>query len=155
MVCRIQVFSFLAILFFFTYADAATLVITDKESTPSRTSLTSDGKIMTGIRSSEASSIPSPAAKISRDCSSFQGGVGASLTVMQGDILSQRITEWARGYGYTVSWEAPELRADGGLTSNKDFDGTLIEFKRAMEINGINIDIITYNNCVVRIVEVK
>lgn len=155
MIYRIQVFSFLAILFFVIQADAATLVITDKETGTSQASRVNDKKIMTGLTPEEKSFVPAPATKISRDCSSFQGGSGMPLNVMQGDILSQKIAEWARGYGYTISWEAPELRADGGLTSQKDFDGTLIEFKRAMEINGINLDITSYNNCVVRIVEIK
>lgn len=134
---------------------AATLVITDGEVNPARTSSPHDKKLLTGVTPSEPVALPLPTQKPSKDCTSSSPTSASEFTIMQGDILSQRLSEWARGYGYTVSWEAPELRADGGLISHKDFDGTLVEFKRAMESNGINLDVIIYENCIVRIVEVK
>ncbi len=77
------------------------------------------------------------------------------LRIAAGDILSRKMIEWAGLYGYNLSWEIPELRADGSLTSSKGFGDTLTDFKRAMDVNGITFDVIVYENCVVRIVEVK
>lgn len=75
------------------------------------------------------------------------------LIVMPGDLLSQKVSEWAVQYGYDVSWEAPEFQSNGKLTSQKDFSDSLADLKRAMDLNGIPLEITLYENCVVRIVE--
>lgn len=143
------------------YAHAATLVITDKDVgmvPPTRQIEKREAEVQSGVKPLPGQDLSRRKAaehQKSRICTSGQAGEEAGLSVQTGDLLSQRITEWAQGHGYTVSWEAPEFRAGGNLILNKALDETLTEFKRAMEMNGVHLDIITYDNCVVRIVEVQ
>lgn len=77
----------------------------------------------------------------------------SELRIMQGDIISQRVSEWAMdGYGYRVSWEIDDFQSNGELILDKGFDDTLVEIREALKINGVDLDIITYENCVVRVV---
>lgn len=99
-------------------------------------------------------SVPVPVKQPS-SCGQESGSEKPVLRIAAGDMLSGKIIEWAKLYGYSLSWEIPELRAEGSLTSSKGFDGTLADFKKAMEMNDITFDVIVYENCVVRIVEVK
>ena len=43
----------------------------------------------------------------------------------------------------------------GPLTLDRGFTGTLMALKGALRVNDINIDVSVYENCVVRIVEIK
>lgn len=93
-----------------------------------------------------------------RQCASAQDpatGTGAALRVLPGDLISQDLDLWAQQWGYTVSWEIPQIRAEGPLTLDRGFTGTLMALKGALRVNDINIDISVYENCVVRIVEIK
>jgi hypothetical protein len=81
--------------------------------------------------------------------------VDRSLKIKNGDLLSERLAEWAKANGYTLYWEADQYRATADFTSNKDFDMALESVKKAMAMNGVKLDISIYENHIVRIVEVK
>lgn len=80
---------------------------------------------------------------------------GEALVVNKGDLISEHLSDWARYHGYDLSWEASEYQSEGNLTLNKGFDETLTSFRDAMEANGIELNINIYENCVVRVVEIK
>lgn len=81
--------------------------------------------------------------------------VDRSLKIKSGDLLSEKMTEWAKANGYTLYWEADQYKATADFTSNKDFDMILDSMKRSMAMNGVKLDISIYENHIVRIVEVK
>jgi hypothetical protein len=78
-----------------------------------------------------------------------------ALNVAAGDILGDRLREWAKGMGYTLFWDGEIYRADGALYLNKGVDDTLADFRDAMQQSGINLNVKIYNNCVIRVVEVR
>lgn len=139
---------------------AASPLSTSLQATSLQAVVKREGDVQSGVKPSshaqrDMSGSVDAGPQKSNSCESGQAGDGVFLNILAGDLVSQKITEWAQKRGYTLSWEAPEFRAGGNLILNKDLDSTLMEFKRAMEMNGVHLDITTYSNCVVRIMEVQ
>lgn len=81
--------------------------------------------------------------------------VDRSLKIKSGDLLSEKLGDWAKANGYTLYWEADQYRATADFTTSKDFDLVLDTMKKSMAMNGVKLDISIYENHIVRIVEVK
>lgn len=81
--------------------------------------------------------------------------VDRSLKIKSGDLLSEKLGDWAKVNGYTLYWEADQYKATADFTSTKDFDLVLDSMKKSMAMNGVKLDISIYENHIVRIVEVK
>lgn len=79
----------------------------------------------------------------------------AALWINPGDVLGDKLQSWAKTYGYELVWEGDDLKSMGRLQSEKGLTDTLVDIKQAMEQNGIHLEITTYTNCVVRVVEVQ
>lgn len=77
------------------------------------------------------------------------------LDIKAGDLISTQLIAWAKRYNYTLQWEADEYRATAPLTLAKDFNETLDAVIGSMKINGVFLDITTYENNIVRVVETK
>lgn len=77
------------------------------------------------------------------------------LEIKSGDLISTQLTAWAKRYNYTLQWEADEYRATAPLTLAKGFNETLDAVIGSMKINGIFLDVTTYENNIVRVVETK
>jgi len=78
-----------------------------------------------------------------------------ALEIKTGDLISTQLAAWAKRYNYTLQWDAIEYRATAPLTLNSPFNETLDSLITAMKGNDINLDVSTYENNVVRVVEVK
>jgi len=78
-----------------------------------------------------------------------------TLDIKTGDLISAQIATWAKSYNYTLQWDAEEWRATAPLTLNLPFNETLDSVINAMKINGVFLDVFTFENNVVRIVESK
>ena len=129
---------------------------TAPESAPAPTSVSSPSEPAAALPAAPMDSITERAAPSSACVPAFApGNVDYTLRIQPGDLVSERLTEWAGYRGYTLSWEAPQYRAEGALTLDKGLDDTLKLFKSGMDVHGINLDITIYQNCVIRIVEVK
>lgn len=82
--------------------------------------------------------------------------VDTTLTFKNGDLLSERLTEWAkRAYNYDVVWEADQYRSTAPMSLDKGFNETIDAVIGAMKINNIYLDVTTYENHVIRVVEAK
>jgi len=81
--------------------------------------------------------------------------VDLSLQVRSGEMLSERLVEWASRHGYVMSWQAPEFRSHSSLSLNKPFDETLEAFGAAMKRNGVHLTFEIFQNNAVRVQEVK
>ena len=75
--------------------------------------------------------------------------------VKAGESVSDRLSDWAKKYGYTLVWEAADYRSGTDITIDKDFDQTLQAVVAAMKINGVHLEPTIFENQVVRIVENK
>ena len=78
-----------------------------------------------------------------------------TLDIKTGDLISAQIATWAKSYNYSLQWEAEEFRATAPLTLNLPFNETLDSVINAMKINGVFLDVSTFENNVVRIMESK
>lgn len=152
MIVKLQIVFVCAILCFAVCfasgVEASTLVVSDSAATAKQEPKGDAPKTESAASANVSTQKPS-------SCMPDSSAEKPVLRIAAGDMLSRKMIEWAGLYGYSLSWEIPELRADGNLTSSKGFADTLTDFKRAMEINGITFDVVVYENCVVRIVEVK
>jgi len=81
--------------------------------------------------------------------------VDLSLTLRPGDLFSERLVEWAKRNGYTLTWDAPEYRSGGDLVLSEDFDKSLDLFLGSMRLNKVRLEAEIYANKAVRIIEVK
>lgn len=77
------------------------------------------------------------------------------LDIKSGDLISAQLSTWAKRYNYSLQWDAPEYRATAPLTLNSPFNETLDSVITAMKNNGVLLDVTTYENNVVRVVEAK
>jgi hypothetical protein len=77
------------------------------------------------------------------------------LSLSQGDLLSDRLRQWAKVNGYLLQWEADEYIASAPLILNKGLEETLVDFRDAVQQSGVNLSVTIYNNCIVRILEAK
>lgn len=80
---------------------------------------------------------------------------GDRLVIQAGDIISERLKQWASYHGYDVSWEADQYRAEGNLTLDKGLEGNLGALRESLLLENIKLNISIYENCVVRVREVK
>lgn len=81
--------------------------------------------------------------------------VERSLSIKAGDLISQRIVDWATRNGYAVTWEADEYRSEADLVLADDFDKALNLFLGSMRLNRVRLEAEIYANNAVRIFEVK
>lgn len=90
-------------------------------------------------------------------CQAQMGGAlrTGALNLAAGDLLSDQLGDWVRGFGYTLFWEADQYRAGAPLVLNKPFDETLQTVRDALQQGGINLTVYIYNNCVVRVTEAR
>lgn len=77
------------------------------------------------------------------------------LDIKTGDLISAQLSTWAKRYNYSLQWDAQEYRATAPLTLNSPFNETLDSVITAMKNNGVVLDVTTYENNVVRVVEAK
>lgn len=77
------------------------------------------------------------------------------LDIKSGDLISAQLSTWAKRYNYSLQWDAPEYRATAPITLNSPFNETLDSVITAMKNNGVVLDVTTYENNVVRVVEAK
>lgn len=77
------------------------------------------------------------------------------LEIKSGDLISAQLSAWVKRYNYSLQWDAPEYRATAPLTLNSTFNETLDSVITAMKNNGVLLDVTTYENNVVRVVEAK
>lgn len=80
---------------------------------------------------------------------------GDRLVIQAGDIISEKLKQWASYHGYDVSWEATQYRAEGNLTLDKGFEGNLGALRESLLLENIKLNMMIYENCVVRVLEVK
>lgn len=81
--------------------------------------------------------------------------VDLSLHLKAGDLISERLTEWSRRNGYSMTWDAPEFRSEADLHLVTDYEKALDAFLGSMRLNTIRLEAEIFSNKAVRIQEVK
>jgi hypothetical protein len=74
-----------------------------------------------------------------------------ALVMEPGDVISDKLSAWLGGYGYTLYWDAPKYRVKGPVNIMKSVDDTLKEIVSIMEANGVKLVAEVYTNGVVRV----
>lgn len=85
----------------------------------------------------------------------FSPKIDTSLVINADDLLSEKLSAWAKKYGQTLVWEAGNYRASAPISIDKGFNDTVDAVVGALKVGGISLDVKRYENNVIRMTEVK
>lgn len=81
--------------------------------------------------------------------------VDLSFSIAQGELLSEKMKEWAGRNGYVMTWMASDFRSTSSLKLSRPFDDTLEDISEAMKRNGVHLVFEIFQNKAVRVTEIK